>query len=144
MSFKNEAQVVGEAVKGLKARLPGAVIFKHSDLRTAGIPDLSISYSSKTMWVEVKHLRSGKLPDLKKAFSGVQLATMVILSRQLVMAYYLVAYGDAGCALFTPQAVKDFLKLPPIAARDFSMLLKSAIQDEDLPAVLNALADRLI
>ena len=40
--------------RALRARLPRAVIYKHSDSVTAGTPDLSVTWSRRTTWLEVK------------------------------------------------------------------------------------------
>jgi len=38
-----------------KERLQGAVLLRHEDVRTAGIPDLSVTLRGKTSWWEFKH-----------------------------------------------------------------------------------------
>lgn len=56
----NEATLKRALVKALRKRLPSAVIFRHEDLFTAGIPDLSITSNrpgdirTSVVWAEVK------------------------------------------------------------------------------------------
>lgn len=49
-----EAVAVKRFSKVLAEAMPGCVIFKHYDLVTAGIPDLSVTWNRKTCWLEVK------------------------------------------------------------------------------------------
>ena len=50
-----EVTVRRDLKKALQARLPNAMILRHEDLYTSGIPDLSISYAGKTSWWEIKY-----------------------------------------------------------------------------------------
>lgn len=40
--------------RALQARLPKAVIWKHNDRFTAGIPDISVTHEGRTTWLELK------------------------------------------------------------------------------------------
>jgi hypothetical protein len=51
----NEALLTGALVRTFRT-LPGAVVFKHADLSTAGIPDISVSWKGKISWWETKYL----------------------------------------------------------------------------------------
>ena len=110
-----EADIVAKIEAKIQEKLPGAVILKHNDFSSTGIPDLSISYRVRTTWVEVKLLKEKETPSsLKRHFSKLQLATLLLLDRQ-VPAYYLVAHlgydgklCDAG--IFSPKAIDTFLK----------------------------------
>lgn len=139
--MRNEAQAVAEAIRFLKKRLPGSVVLKHSDIRTAGIPDFSVSYKRKVTWVEAKHFKKGNFSDVKKAFSGVQLATMVLLESQ-VPAYYLVSYGDEGGFLLPPCRARKFLKEPD-GNGSLPYLLSVSSFESDFDATLEALAVRM-
>jgi len=70
----NEAALKRKLVDAIKVEMPGAVIFRHEDRFTAGIPDLSVTYSDRTVWIEVKYSRPGK----RAKISGAQ---RLILSR---------------------------------------------------------------
>ena len=50
----NEAALVGRLLKKLRTSYPKAVVIKHADRITSGIPDISISWHGKTTWLEVK------------------------------------------------------------------------------------------
>ncbi len=51
----------------LEHRLPQAVVLKHTDMLTAGIPDLSITHDGRTTWIEVK------LASNRRIFEPLQL-----------------------------------------------------------------------
>lgn len=58
----SESQFTSKLLRALRARMPNAVVLKHSDSFSGGIPDFSItnfdSYiaENKTVWIEVKLL----------------------------------------------------------------------------------------
>ena len=56
-----ESQKTNAFLKKVQAMLPDAVIFKHNDRITAGIPDASISRKGTTMWIEFKD--GTKIPE---------------------------------------------------------------------------------
>jgi len=78
MEIKNETQVKGKLVKFLKDNLKDAIIFRHEDQYTAGIPDISLTDNGFTLWIEVKHVTP------KKPFksSGLQKHTAKQLEKQ--------------------------------------------------------------
>jgi len=50
-----ETQARAKLVKALRETLPeGTVVLRHEDIRTAGIPDISVSFGDRTVWIEVK------------------------------------------------------------------------------------------
>lgn len=107
--MSEEAKVLAKVVKELKRRLPGAVIFKHSDIRTAGIPDLSVSFGGHTAWVEGKYLRDETASTVKKAFGALQLATAVLLNLQSEVVYLVAYEGGRRAALIKPTDVREVL-----------------------------------
>jgi len=58
----------------IKLHMKGFVALRHEDVRTAGIPDLSLTGHGKTSWVEVKH----GTPDFDS--QGIQELTMLRLA----------------------------------------------------------------
>ena len=50
-----EVTVRRDLKKALQARLPNAMILRHEDLYTSGIPDLSVRYAGQTSWWEGKY-----------------------------------------------------------------------------------------
>ena len=63
----NEAGLKGQLAKSLRAELPGAVVYRHEDSFTAGIPDLSVTWRGRTVWVEVKLDRPGRKARVTEA-----------------------------------------------------------------------------
>lgn len=53
----DEAGLKRDLVHSLKENLPGCTVIRHEDKSTAGIPDISITWRDKTVWVEVKYDR---------------------------------------------------------------------------------------
>lgn len=55
-------------VHTMRTTVPWAVVFRHEDTNTAGIPDIAFTYKGKTIWLEVKYanpyIRSRGLQDL--------------------------------------------------------------------------------
>lgn len=51
----NEASLVRNLVATLRVSFPGSIVFKHADRVTAGIPDISVTWKAKTVWLEVKY-----------------------------------------------------------------------------------------
>jgi hypothetical protein len=68
-SIKSETEVKGKLVKYLKQELRNAVIFRHEDKYSAGIPDISLTDNGFTLWIEVKHVTP------KKPFKSTGLQT---------------------------------------------------------------------
>ena len=69
-----EAALKGDLVKRFRTRLPAAVILRHEDRFTHGIPDISITYGKRTIWLEVK------LADPNFTSKGIQDLTMLRLA----------------------------------------------------------------
>ncbi len=53
----NEKNAVTLLQRAISNRMPGGVIFKHADRVNAGVPDLSVSAYSRTIWLEAKLAR---------------------------------------------------------------------------------------
>lgn len=51
----NEKELKDALVKQIRASLPAALVFRHEDQNTAGIPDISVTYKGLTQWLEVKY-----------------------------------------------------------------------------------------
>lgn len=49
-----ESQFTCKLLKLLRQAMPDAVVLKHNDAMTSGIPDFSVSLAGRTLWVEVK------------------------------------------------------------------------------------------
>jgi hypothetical protein len=49
-----EKDLKDQLVKHLRLRIPRAVVLRHEDKNTAGIPDITVTYMGHTVWLEVK------------------------------------------------------------------------------------------
>lgn len=108
-----ESQVVRRLVTRLKALLPGAVIFKHADSVTAGIPDVSVTCNGRAMWLEVKYLRDHMTPSkVRKFFDRRQLVQCLRLNSacRYAVAYYLD--NELYLAVLPPDYVRLILEGP--------------------------------
>jgi hypothetical protein len=68
--MSDESPYKSKLLLEIKRHLPGFVALRHEDVRSAGIPDLSLTGYGKTTWWEAKHLA----PRLKS--KGIQELTM--------------------------------------------------------------------
>lgn len=84
----NEATLKQALVKRIKTIIPNAVVFRHEDKFTAGIPDLSVSFirhgSPFTHWIEVKYCVN---KDHSVRSRGVQMLQFHQLGRVAVFNY---------------------------------------------------------
>ncbi|MCR4301824.1 MAG: hypothetical protein NUV51_09460 [Sulfuricaulis sp.] len=53
--MKQESLLKSALVRTLKEQLPGFIVLRHEDVRTSGIPDISVTGGGRTSWIEVKH-----------------------------------------------------------------------------------------
>lgn len=75
-----EARLKGLLVKAIRAQLPGAVVYRHEDTFTAGIPDVSVTWEGVTSWWEVKAEPLGRTSTP----TALQLRELERLSRHTV------------------------------------------------------------
>jgi hypothetical protein len=52
---KRESELRSRFMKVMRSDWPGAIAIRHEDVRTVGIPDLSVTYAGMTSWWEFKH-----------------------------------------------------------------------------------------
>ena len=103
--MKLERQYTRELKKVLAVDLENAVILKHADQVTSGIPDLSVTWNKlPTFWIEVKR-------GLTIKARGIQVFTAIRLAKQ--GHCFFVLYGEDSTSIFTPEQVKA--KLPAVA-----------------------------
>lgn len=57
--MKNESSLKSALMRQVKLDLSGFVALRHEDVRTAGIPDLSLTGLGRTSWWEFKHTVNG-------------------------------------------------------------------------------------
>lgn len=91
-----EATITVEVMRMLKEHLKVPVIFKHHDISTSGIPDMSITYGGLTFWIELKLLKEGESrAKFLRHFEPLQLAECRLLERQ-GRCFYLLAQEAKG------------------------------------------------
>lgn len=66
----NEKELKSKLVKRMRKKLRGAVVFRHEDQWTSGIPDISVTFQGTT-WIEVKYVKE----DSELKMRGVQKLT---------------------------------------------------------------------
>jgi hypothetical protein len=93
-----EGEVTRDLVKHLRKSMPGSVIFKHADMITAGIPDISVTGYGRTIWLEIKISKNGKFKS-----TNLQDESM----RKLAMAgraFYVLYDSATGTTTFGTQS----------------------------------------
>lgn len=68
-----EKSLQSSLAQALRQAMPGSVVFRHEDVMTAGIPDISVTWRGRTLWLELK-LSSGQT-------RGIQALTITRLGR---------------------------------------------------------------
>ena len=113
----NEKQFSTNLVKQFGLMRPRGVLFKHADLCTKGIPDVSLTYSGQTLWLELKVLRrdAKKLCPVqlnRKEFSRLQLLIMTRLDLKR-NALYIVRFAPDKIGLASPSSIQTCLHREP-------------------------------
>jgi len=108
----NEAGLCTKIRADLLHVLPRAIVTKHHDLSTAGVPDISVNWRGQTLWIEVKLLeaRETKRAFLKH-FDHLQLANCILLEKQQSTVYF-VAYPNCEelrSIVWLPSRLRAFL-----------------------------------
>jgi|TARA_R110000824_G_scaffold53800_1_gene148596 hypothetical protein len=57
IALRNEARLKSALMKEMRKQLSGAVLLRHEDQYTSGIPDISTTFNGYTVWWEVKHAK---------------------------------------------------------------------------------------
>ena len=94
-----ESTLVTQLKNALCAGLPGAVVFKHHDAITAGIPDLSVTWKGTTTWLEVKYNTDRIRP--------LQHNTLLRLARQNRAYYVIYHLKPQKVRLVNPLLIPD-------------------------------------
>lgn len=79
-----ESDVKGKLRDVLKGTIPGAIVIRHEDKTTAGIPDVSVSRERRTIWIEVKHSKPGQTysPTERQKLMLRRLRGLLVSSRE--------------------------------------------------------------
>jgi len=97
-----ENKLCGELVRALRLTLPQFVVFKHADLVTSGIPDISVTGLKRTLWLEVKFANPGVIDR------GIQAATMKRLGRAGLAYYVIYSAGYDATYVCSPEQLERF------------------------------------
>ena len=84
-----ESRLNGKARDAIRKDCPKAVVWKHADRFTAGIPDSSVTWNGADSWLEFKLL--GPNESIHDQLKTVQLVELVRVERQTGRAW-VVAY----------------------------------------------------
>tara|TARA_R110000824_G_scaffold167181_6_gene343982 strand:+ start:3446 stop:3844 length:399 start_codon:yes stop_codon:yes gene_type:complete len=106
----SEATLKTALMKEMRAQLCGAVLFRHEDKYTSGIPDISTTFNGCTIWWEVKYAK----PSIRDR--GIQHFTCNELARN-GKCFYIVYYqkkDEKQTRIVHPQFIHD--GLTPIAS----------------------------
>lgn len=117
----NEADLKRRLKKAIEATMRGAVVFRHEDTFTAGIPDLSVTWGGVTSWWEVKYARIGRVAHPTK----LQAYTLDQLNRAGHAG--LIVYKEtkvAGKAVFLGFAQGDAVRFPGFAHNDVAQAIR--------------------
>jgi hypothetical protein len=107
----NEAAVSTKIKARFKQLLPGAVIFKHNDRTSRGVPDMSLNYMGRMMWFETKYIGiEESVSQINKHFDKVQLQIALNLGPQ--HTYLVATHMKEGLflAAMLPSMVVKFLE----------------------------------
>lgn len=72
--MRQESTLKSKLMEHIRLHMHGFVALRHEDIRTSGIPDVSLTGYGKTSWIEVKH----GCPNFDS--EGIQELTMLRLS----------------------------------------------------------------
>jgi hypothetical protein len=99
----NEASVTGDLLEKIRMAAPSAVLFKHADKSTKGMPDVSMSWRRKTVWMEFKYVKKLKEGLFSEKHLGniflhdpAQMLTMRRLARSAHASFYLLFFAGTG------------------------------------------------
>jgi hypothetical protein len=114
---KKEAVLKSDFVTKCKQHMRGAVVFRHEDVRTAGIPDMSITWNNMTSWWEAKHATP------RFASTGIQELTLSRLAAN-GFARYLIWYETAKTPKQTwivhPINISEYASVQEVAFYGFN------------------------
>lgn len=101
-----EGKLKSDLVNRLRARLHGAVVLRHEDEATAGVPDISITHKRRTVWIEVKFANPrvrGK--DIQKHIAR----QLELVGHCFYVIYYMNAYDEEKTFVVNPKDLDDWM-----------------------------------
>jgi hypothetical protein len=116
--MKDESGLKSKLMAQIKLDLPKFVALRHEDVRTAGIPDLSLTGFARTTWWEFKHAT----PDFES--HGIQELTMLRLAAAGFARY--VIWQERGGVKRTlivhPKHIRTLLTETSCSGHDYQFL----------------------
>ena len=97
-----EATLKSALVKDLRYFLPGYVILRHEDRITHGIPDITVTGSGKTTWIEAK------FANPKFQSRGIQeltLSRLALAGSAFYIVWSLDKFGDRLTYIVSPKDI---------------------------------------
>lgn len=102
-----EREIAVRVLEDLRCSLPGAVVVKHNDVGTKGIPDIQVARFNRTSWGELKKL--GKSDTLKSINKVEQLLFCHQLATVNNGRCWVIVYEDlgkgSGVSVWQPRAL---------------------------------------
>jgi hypothetical protein len=147
----NEATICSKLVQEYKAQLIGCVTIKHADRATIGVPDLSLTWSKRTSWQEIKYLRRQDLkefPLLKPSKVLGDSAQRLMMANLKItgLAWYLlythhhkVIYLDPQHAFYWARDEEE-INVPYFQDIDFSLYDHPCFYTDDKPSTAAKIA----
>src|SRR6266852_4323907 len=103
--MKQESFLKSQLMATIRRELPNFVALRHEDVRTSGIPDLSMTGYGKTSWWEVKHATP--------TFSSNNLQELILMRlAATVTAYYILYHelkGNKRTLIVHPKQLNNLL-----------------------------------
>lgn len=118
----NEKFLTGKLIAEFNRSLNGAVVLKHTDQFTSGVPDLSVTWGGATTWIEVKVVRRGH----GILGRGAQTLTMQQMERA----------GSALYVVYHLDPEQTFVVLPGMIYGEYWLSAESSRESIDHHAVV--------
>lgn len=95
-----EAKFTKRLITEIKKEMPGAVVFKHADKFTVGVPDMSVSWGGVTTWWEIKVFKNAG----DKTIEQLMVKSNKLWMRQALVlsSLYMATEGLAGYIVLFP------------------------------------------
>jgi hypothetical protein len=125
----NEGAYCRQLVAYLRKTFPDAVVQRHTDMITAGTPDISVTIAKTTVWLEVK------VTDTGLNFKAREIQRHVVKRLAVAgwCAYVVFERNPATTSIVLPLAVDNF-SYETSSGKDFSLVckfIKECMHDND-------------
>jgi hypothetical protein len=104
----NEATVRANLTRQLRFELRGAVVFRHEDFRSGGIPDTSVTWKGLTIWLEIKYAN----PRIISRGNQKETAKRLAKTSHCWFVVYEEIKGERRTVIVHPDEIGDLSKVP--------------------------------